>query len=113
MAEDRINERNRMYNRVLDYTTTPNATTSITGRSAFARSLYFYENQGLDFKASSLGLPAALDTAGGLTMFPHFGIGGYASLGNTDNRYNAFMTYTAIASLTKIRGSHTWKFGYE
>jgi hypothetical protein len=113
MAEDRFNERNRMYNGVLDYTTTPSATTIITGRLGFARSLYFYENQGLDFRASSLGLPAALDTAGGLIMFPRFTTGGYATLGNQDNRYNAFMTYSANASLTKIRGSHTWKFGYE
>ena len=113
LAEDRINERNRMYNGVLDYTNTPNATTIISGRLGFARSLYFYENQGLDFRASSLGLPAALDTAGGLTMFPRFTIGGYATLGNQDNRYNAFMTYSSSASLTRIHGSHTWKFGYE
>jgi hypothetical protein len=113
MSEDRINQRNRMYNGVLDYTSTPNASTILNGRLAFARSLYFYENQGLDFPASSLGLPAALDTAGGLTMFPRFTIGGYATLGNQDNRYNAFMTYTAAGSLTRIQGSHTLKAGYE
>ncbi len=113
MAEDRVNQRNRMYNGVLDHTATPNANTIVTGRIAFARSLYFYENQGLGFLASSLGLPAALDTAGGLPMFPRFSIGGYATLGNQDNRYNAFMTYTAAASLTKIRDAHTFKFGYE
>ena len=54
LAEDRINQRNRMYNGVLDYTATPNAITILSGRVAFARSLYFYENQGLDFQASSL-----------------------------------------------------------
>ena len=54
LAEDRINQRNRMYNGVLDYTATPNAITILSGRIAFARSLYFYENQGLDFPASSL-----------------------------------------------------------
>lgn len=113
LAEDRINQRNRMYNGVLDYTGTPGPTTILNGRVAYARSLYFYENQGLDFPASSLGLPSALDTAGGLTMFPRFSIGGYSSLGNTDNRYNAFMTYTAAATVTKIHGAHTWKFGYE
>jgi hypothetical protein len=113
MAEDRINQRNRMYNGVLDWTGTPGATTILNARIAFARSLYFYENQGLDFRASSLGLPAALDTAGGLTMFPRFSTAGYATLGNQDNRYNAFMTYTAAGSLTKIQGAHTWKAGYE
>ncbi|MFN7937468.1 MAG: TonB-dependent receptor [Bryobacteraceae bacterium] len=113
MAEDRINQRNRMHNGVVDYTMTPNATTIVSIRGAYARSLYFYENQGLGFKASSLGLPAALDTAGGLTMFPRFAAGGYVGLGNTDNRYNAFMTYTLAASVTKILGAHTWKAGYD
>ncbi len=113
LAEDRINQRNRMYNGVLDYTGTPNANTIVNGRIAFARSLYFYENQGLDFPASSLGLPSALDTAGGLTMFPRFTATNYASLGNTDNRYNVFMTYTAAGSVTRIQGSHTFKAGYE
>jgi hypothetical protein len=113
MAEDRINQRNRMYNGVLDYTATPNATTILSGRLAFARSLYFYENQGLGFNASSLGLPSALDTAGGLPMFPRVSVTNYASLGNADNRYNAFMTYTAAASFTRIAGAHTWKAGYE
>lgn len=113
VAQDRIVERNRMYNGVLDYTTTVNPTTIVTGRVAFSRSLYMYENQGLGFQASSLGLPSYLDTAGGLTMFPRISIGGYTSLGNQDNRYNAFMTYTAVASVTKIQGAHNWKFGYE
>ncbi|MBS1829144.1 MAG: TonB-dependent receptor [Acidobacteria bacterium] len=113
MAEDRINQRNRMHNGVVDYTMTPNATTIVSIRGAYARSLYFYENQGLGFKASNLGLPAALDTAGGLTMFPRFAAGGYVGLGNTDNRYNAFMTYTLAASVTKIAGAHTWKAGYD
>lgn len=113
LAEDRVNQRNRMYNGVLDYTATPNANTIVSGRVAFARSLYFYENQGLDFPASSLGLPAALNTAGGLTMFPRFTLTNYATLGNTDNRYNVFMTYTAAASVTRIQGAHTLKAGYE
>lgn len=112
-AEDRINERNRMWNGVLDYTNTVNASTIVNARLGFARSLYFYENQGLDFLASTLGFPEALNTAGGLPMFPRFNATGYVPLGNADNRYNAFMTYTAAASLTKIKGAHTLKIGYE
>jgi hypothetical protein len=113
MAEDRINQSNRMYNGVLDYTNARSATTIINSRIAFARSLYVYANQGLDFSASSLGFPAALDTAGGLPMFPRTSTAGYATLGNTDHRHNAFMTYTASAAVTKIAGAHTWKAGYE
>ena len=35
------------------------------------------------------------------------------TLGGNDHRYNAFMSYTAAASLTKVRGAHTLKVGFE
>ena len=46
-------------------------------------------------------------------MFPRFGVGGMVTLGGNDHRYNAFMSYTAAASLTKLRGAHTLKAGFE
>ena len=46
-------------------------------------------------------------------MFPRFGVGGMVTLGGNDHRYNAFMSYTAAASLTKVRGAHTLKGGFE
>jgi len=112
-AETNNNERNRMHNGVFDYTVTPNAATVITVRGAVARSLYLYENLGLGFLASSLGFPAALDTAGGLPMFPRITASGYTTLGNQDNRRNAFMTYTLTGSVTRLKGAHTLKAGYE
>jgi len=112
-AETANNERNRMHNGVIDYTLTPNATGVISIRGGFARSLYFYENLGLGFLASSLGFPSALDTAGGLSMFPRISASGYTTLGNQDNRYNAFMTYTLAGSLSKVMGAHTLKAGYD
>jgi outer membrane receptor protein involved in Fe transport len=112
-AETNNNERNRMHNGVIDYTMTPNPTTVVTLRGAVARSLYLYENLGLGFLASSLGFPAALDTAGGLPMFPRIQASNYTTLGNQDNRRNAFMTYTVQGSVTKLRGAHTLKTGYE
>jgi len=112
-AETVNNERNRMHNGVIDYTWTPNPSTVISIRGAFARSLYLYENLGLGFLASSLGFPTALDTAGGLSMFPRVSASGYTTLGNQDNRRNAFMTYTLAGSLTRMRGPHTLKAGYE
>ena len=112
-AETTNNERNRMHNGVIDYTLAPNATTVVSLRGAFARSLYFYENLGLGFLASSLGFPKELDTAGGLSMFPVVAASGYTTLGNQDNRYNAFMTYTLAGSITKIKGSHTLKAGFD
>ena len=107
-AETTNNERNRMHNGVIDYTLTPNASTVISLRGGLARSLYFYENLGLGFLASSLGFPATLDTAGGLPMFPRITASGYTTLGNQDNRYNAFMTYTLAGSISKVKGAaHT------
>jgi hypothetical protein len=112
-AETANNERNRMHNGVIDYTMTPAPTMVVSIRGALARSLYFYENLGLGFLASSLGFPSALDTAGGLSMFPRVSASGYTTLGNQDNRYNAFMTYTLAGSVTKLHGAHTLKAGYD
>lgn len=112
-AETTNNERNRMHNGVIDYTATPTPTLVVSVRGALARSLYFYENLGLGFLASSLGFPSALDTAGGLAMFPRVSASGYTTLGNQDNRYNAFMTYTLAGSVTKLWGAHTFKAGYD
>lgn len=112
-AETSQIERNRMHNGVIDYTMTPSPTTIVSIRGGYARSLYFYENFGLGFLASSLGFPSALDTAGGLAMFPRTTASGYTNLGNTDNRYNAFMTYTFAGSVTKLKGAHTFKAGYD
>ena len=79
----------------------------------FARTLYIYDNQGLGFRPSSLGLPASIDANVDRLMFPRFGVSGMATLGGNDHRYNAFMSYTTAASLTKAKGGHTLKTGFE
>jgi len=113
IAEGVIEQKNFMRNAVVDYTMTASPTTIFSGRVAFSRALYLYENQGLGFNVSSLGLPKALDTAGYLPIFPLVSTGGYVTLGNQDNRRNAFMTYSALASVTKVKGPHTIKAGWE
>jgi hypothetical protein len=113
VAEGRIIQQNYMKNFVGDYTRTISPTSVLNVRLGFARSLYIYNNQGVGFLASSLGLPKALDTAGYLPNFPVISPSGYRSLGGGDHRKNAFMTYTAIASWTKIKGPHTIKVGWE
>jgi hypothetical protein len=113
IAEGVINQKNYMRNAVADYTYTLNPTTIVSGRLGFSRALYYYLNEGLGFLASSLGLPKVLDTAGYLPIFPQVTTSGYTTLGNQDNRRNAFMSYSALASLTKIKGSHTIKTGWE
>lgn len=113
IAEGVIEQKNYMRNAVADYTYTLSPSTVLSARVGFSRALYLYQNGGLGFQASSLGLPKALDTAGYLPIFPLVTTGGYSTLGNQDNRRNAFMTYTALASITKVSGPHTIKAGWE
>ena len=76
----------------------------LNARLGFARTLFVYTNQGLGFAPSSLGLPSYIDTAVDFLQFPGFTVTDYRGLGGGDHRQNAFMTYTAVASLTKTHG---------
>lgn len=113
IAEGRTNEENHARNAVADYTHTLSPATILTTRLGFARTLYVLDNQGLGFVPSSLGLPQSIDTAVDRVMFPAFSATGYASLGGGDHRWNPFMTYSAVGNVTKIKGAHTLKAGYE
>jgi hypothetical protein len=113
IAEGRVNEQNLAHNAVFDYNRTMSNTTVLSARFGFARTLFIFDNQGLGFRPSSLGLPTAIDENVDRLMFPRFGVSGMTTLGGNDHRYNAFMSYTAAASLTKVRGAHTLKAGFE
>ena len=113
IAEGRIIQENRVRNVVAEYTNTLNASTVLTARLGFSRTLFVFSNQGLGFKPSSLGLPAAIDSVVDRQMFPAFGVSGMTSLGGNDHRYNAFMSYPFVATITKTKGNHNLKFGGE
>jgi carboxypeptidase family protein/TonB-dependent receptor-like protein len=113
IAEGRVSEQNLAHNFVGDYSRTISNTTVLSARLGFARTLFIFDNQGLGFRPSSLGLPASIDDNVDRLMFPRFGVSGQVGLGGNDHRYNAFMSYTANASLTKVRGDHTMKVGFE
>lgn len=113
IAEGRVNEQNRAHNAVMDYSRTMSNTTLLSVRAGFARTLYIFDNQGLGFRPSSLGLPATIDENVDRLMFPRFGVSGIVTLGGNDHRYSAFMSYTTAASLTKLHGAHTMKVGFE
>ncbi|HEU0005467.1 MAG TPA: TonB-dependent receptor [Terriglobia bacterium] len=113
IAEGRVIEQDRVRGFVADHAYTINPTTILNSRLGFARTLYVYDNQGLGFLPSSLGLPKSIDTAADRAMFPRFAATNYVNLGGNDHRWNAFMSYTAQSSLTKIVGRHTFKAGYE
>ena len=113
IAEGRVEQGVRQPSISIDYSNTLNPTTIFTGRVGFSRSLFIYDNQGLGFQPSSLGLPADMDRVVDREMFPRFAASGYVNLGGNDHRWNAFMTYSALGNLTKMIGNHTLKFGYE
>ncbi len=113
IAEGRVIQENKARNFVAEYTRTLSPTTVLTGRIGFARTLFVFSNQGLGFKPSSLGLPASIDSVVDRQMFPAFGVSGMTNLGGNDHRFNAFMSYPFIATLTRLQGKHNWKFGGE
>jgi hypothetical protein len=113
IAQGRVNQQNLAHNVVSDYSHTLSNRSVLSARLGFARTLFIFDNQGLGFRPSSLGLPAAIDDNVDRLMFPRFGVAGQVTLGGNDHRYNAFMSYTAATSLTQVRGAHTLKFGFE
>jgi hypothetical protein len=113
VAEGRVNEENRAHNGVIDYSRTLSSSTLFSARLGFARTLFVFDNQGLGFRPSSLGLPPAIDANVDRQMFPRFGVSGMVTLGGNDHRYNAFNSYTTSASLTHVRGDHSLKAGFE
>ncbi|MCA1650037.1 MAG: TonB-dependent receptor, partial [Acidobacteria bacterium] len=113
IAEGRVIEENHVHNFVTEYNQTLGRSTLLTARLGFARTLFVFNNQGLGFKPSSLGLPVSIDAAVDREMFPAFGVTNYSSLGGNDHRYNAFMSYPLLVSLTKTTSRHTIKTGLD
>lgn len=113
IAEGRVIESDNVHGAVADYTNTLSPTMILNMRLGFARTLYVYANQGLGFSPSTLGFPKYLDQILDVQMFPRIAPSGYVSLGGNGNRYNAFNSNTALANLTKVKGKHSVKFGFE
>jgi len=113
IAEGRINQEDHVHGGVVDYTNTLSPTTILNARLGFARTLFIYANQGLGFVPSSLGLPTYIDAAVDNLQFPTFSVSDYRGLGTSDHRRNAFMTYTAVAGITKTHGRHVFKTGVD
>jgi hypothetical protein len=111
IAEGRVIEENRVHNFVTEYNHTLGKSTLLTARLGFARTLFVFDNQGLGFRPSTLGLPGTIDDAVDRQMFPAVGASQYVSLGGNDHRYNAFMSYPFLLSLTRTSSRHTLKTG--
>jgi len=113
IAEGRILTENHMRNAVVDYTQTLTPTRVLSLRLGFARTLFVYNNQGLGFRPSQLGLPATIDQAADRLMFPAISPSGYRSLGGGDHRRSGFNNGTLVASMSQVKGAHTIKYGFE
>ena len=113
IAEGRVIEENRVHNFVAEYNHTLGRSTLLTARLGFARTLFVFDNQGLGFRPSSLGFSNAIDAAPDRMMFPAIGASTYVSLGGNDHRYNAFMSYPLLVSMTKTTSRHTLKTGFD
>lgn len=63
--------------------------------------------------AASLGLPAKIDAVSQAKIFPRIEPAGYGAMGGAAMFLigNKFETYTGTADATKLKGSHTIKFG--
>lgn len=113
IAEGRVNQGVRQPSASIDYTNTLSPLTVLTARAGVSRSVFNFDNQGLGFRPSSLGLPAAVDTVVDRQMFPRFGASGFVNLGGNDHRFSTFNTFTLLSNLSTIKGNHTLKFGWE
>lgn len=113
IAEGRVNNNDFGRNAVVDYTNTLSPSTLLNVRMSFARNRFLFDNQGLGFVPSSLGLPKALDTAVDKFMFPRFAVSTQVALGGSDHRQSGFNNYGLSGSLSKITGKHSLKYGYE
>ncbi len=113
IAEGRINNNDFGRNAVVDYTNTLSANSILNLRLSFARNRFLFDNQGLGFVPSSLGLPRSFDTAVDRLMFPRFDVATQTSLGGGDHRQSGFNNYGLSGSYTRIINKHNIKAGYE
>jgi len=113
IAEGRVEQGVRQPSASIDYTNTLSPTTVLTTRAGFSRSLFDYDNQGLGFKPSTLGLPTAIDSVVDRQMFPRFGASGFVNLGGNDHRFSTFNTYSLLSNVSRIQGNHSLKAGWE
>ncbi|MEZ5402458.1 MAG: TonB-dependent receptor [Bryobacteraceae bacterium] len=113
IAEGRVEQGVKQPSASVDYTNTLSPTTVWTARFGVSRSIFNYDNQGLGFKPSSLGLPVTIDSVVDRQMFPRFGASGFVNLGGSDHRYSTFNTFTLLSNVSKMVGNHTVKAGWE
>jgi hypothetical protein len=90
----------------------PDANTAIAVRYGYNRFKDFGGNYPA-FDAGSLGFPSGFVDAMTFNTFPNVSITGYNGLGNNGPNRTTHETQTSNASVSRLMGSHTLKFGAE
>jgi hypothetical protein len=105
----------RMQNVALDYSWTLNPTTLLSLRYGFARSILDRGSWFKNFKPTSLGLPASVETGADLLVFPEFAVEEMTMPGLLHhwNFRSANQSHTIVGTLSKVLGSHSLKVGTE
>ena len=104
----------------LSYTDSISPTVLFDARVGFNHQVEGYNTPSQGFDITQLGMPASLlaqsqqaPTATKQGTFPRVSVSDLTTFGGTNASANHTNTGSASATLTKIHGEQTWKFGYE
>ena len=104
----------------LSYTDSISPTLLFDARVGFNHQLEGYNTPSQGFDITQLGMPASLlnqsqpaPTASKPGTFPRLTVSDLTTFGGTNAAANHTNTGSASATMTKIHGEQTWKFGYE
>lgn len=106
-------------NAYVSYTDSLSPTLLLDSRVGFNHQIEAYTIPSQGFDITKLGMPASLlaqsQNAPGSPqgVFPRLGVSDLTTFGGTAPAANHTNTGSAAATVTKIRGKQTWKFGYE
>src|SRR5579864_4211508 len=104
----------------LSYTDSINPTLLFDARVGFNHQVEGYNTPSQGFDITQLGMPASLlaqsqeaPTASKQGTFPRLSVSDLTTFGGINASANHTNTGSASATMTKIHGEQTWKFGYE
>jgi outer membrane receptor protein involved in Fe transport len=104
----------------LSYTDSVSPTVLLDARVGFNHQVEGYNTPSQGFDITQLGMPASLlaqsqqaPTATKQGTFPRVSVSDLTTFGGTNASANHTNTGSASATMTKIHGEQTWKFGYE
>jgi len=108
-------------NRIPGINWTGNHTWSLSAGTIFEHHFSFAQSEtnrtplSLDFDQSTLGIPRNIIDGQRVKYFPRFSIAGLTQMGVTGTGYNAVKsrTWQYSASMTMLRGKHTFKAGFD